>query len=125
MKKDAKKHALKFIDTEYGLTIKPCRSSMNNNQKKIETLEKAILRIRQDIIDSSKNFFADEVKKRCTFWCENNLELEVMQLLYKVIPVTSLIGFLRYTMTNGESLCKLHPPYFYPPWSSINPGFLS
>ncbi len=26
-------------------------------------------------------------------------------------------------MTIGESLCKLHPPYFYPPWSSINPGF--
>ena len=75
MKKDAKKHALKFIDTEYGLTIEPCLSSMNNNQKKIETLEKAILRIRQDIIDTSKNVFADEVKKRCTFWCENDLEL--------------------------------------------------
>ena len=75
VKKDAKKHALKFIDTEYGLTIEPCLSSMNNNQKKIETLEKAILRIRQDIIDTSKNVFADEVKKRCTFWCENYPEL--------------------------------------------------
>jgi hypothetical protein len=47
---------------------------MNNNQKKIETLEKAILRIRQDIIDMSKKVFADEVKKRCTIWCENDLE---------------------------------------------------
>ncbi len=75
VKKDAKKHALKSIDTEYGLTIKPCLSSMNNNQKKIDTMEKAILRIRQDIIDTSKNFFADEVKKRCTFWCENYSEL--------------------------------------------------
>jgi hypothetical protein len=36
VKKDAKKHASKFINTEYGLMVKPCLSSMNNNQKRLK-----------------------------------------------------------------------------------------
>jgi hypothetical protein len=60
--KDAKKFALKYIDTEYGLTIESRLSSINNNQKKIDTLAEAMLGIRDYVINMAKSVFANETK---------------------------------------------------------------
>ena len=75
LKKGWKKQLSKYIDTEYGLTIEPSLSSINNDQKNIEILEKAILRIRQDIIDTAKKVFAGEIKKHCTYWFDNDFDV--------------------------------------------------
>ena len=61
-KKDAKKNAERYIDTEFGITIEPSHSSMNNDQKKIDVLAASMLRIREDVISTAKSVFANEVK---------------------------------------------------------------
>jgi hypothetical protein len=63
-KKDAEGQASTFIDTEFGLTITPSLSSANCNSSKIDILSKALLAIRDDVINTAKIVIAKEVKKR-------------------------------------------------------------
>jgi len=73
-KKDAEGQAFTFIDTEYSLTIAPSLSSANSNSSKIDILSKALLAIRDDVINTAKIVFANEVKKRCSNQCDSFLD---------------------------------------------------
>ena len=73
-KKAAERQASTFIDTEYGLTIAPSLTSANSNSSKIDILSKALLSIRDDVINTAKKEFAIEVKKRCSNQCDSFLD---------------------------------------------------
>ena len=64
VKKDANSQANKYVDTQYGLTIAPSLSNMNNLEQKIAFLSKTMLEIRDDVINSAKTVYDSEVQNR-------------------------------------------------------------
>jgi len=64
VKKNAYSQAYKYFDTEYGLTILPSLSSMKSPQIKIDHLSNKIKDIRDDVINSAKKVYDNEVINR-------------------------------------------------------------
>jgi protein-disulfide isomerase len=64
-KKDTKKQAIKYVDTEYGHTIAPNLSSIPQLQK-IDHLSNKMSEIREDVIQSGKKTYAQDVQYRAS-----------------------------------------------------------
>lgn len=62
-KKDIKTHAIKYVDTEYGHTIAPNLSSVTQ-QLKIDHLSNKMTEIREDVIQTGKKSYDQDVQHR-------------------------------------------------------------
>jgi hypothetical protein len=109
-KKDAEGQASTFIDTEYGITIAPSLSSANSNPSKINILSKALRAIRNDVIETAKKVFANEVKQRCSNQCDSFLDPGLNAIIHQGNSCTifhslsekygnNFVEFVRFTST--------------------------
>ena len=123
-KKAAERQASTFIDTEYGLTIAPSLTSANSNSSKIDILSKALLSIRDDVINTAKKEFAIEVKKRFSNQCDSFLDPGLNAIIHHGNSRTIFHHLSEKYGNNCVDFVRFTSPYFFLLSFWIRPGLL-